>query len=224
MFKPAAHPAPLAPELPAATDELGLEKALPDHRARLMAAMGTTLVAKPYGEITIADVVAEARVSKRTFYEQFASKDACLLALCELLADRTLSVMAEGYVQQTDWEAQLAWVVHAYLGHIQVQPALIRTLCIELLNLSAPGLAVRRAILKRFVAFLIRQVELAREQEPGRQPLSPAIAMAVVGGVNELILDAIEQGRADRLTELAPEVIAFVKAVLGRLDTAPAQA
>ena len=34
--------------------------ATPDHRSRLMTAMGTTLVRKPYAEITIADVVAEA--------------------------------------------------------------------------------------------------------------------------------------------------------------------
>ncbi len=192
--------------------------ATPDHRSRLMTAMGTTLVRKPYAEITIADVVAEARVSKRTFYEQFASKDECLLALCELLSERTLAVMSEGFDPDKDWLSQLNWVIEAYLGNIQKQPALIRTLCIELLNLGAPGLAVRRAILLRFVNFVIRQVELSRQHEPGRLPLSHNLAMAVVGGVNELILEAIEQGRGDRLLELAPEVTAFVKTVLDALE------
>ena len=70
-----------------------------DHRTRLITAMGTTLVVKPYADITIADVVAAARVSKRTFYEQFESKEACLLALCERLSERTLTVMSEGFNQ-----------------------------------------------------------------------------------------------------------------------------
>jgi AcrR family transcriptional regulator len=205
---------PISPSTPDEAQTLGLGADFNDHRIRLMNAMGETLIKAPYAEITIADVVAQARVSKRTFYEQFNGKDACLLALCERLAERTLAVMSEGQVQQADWEAQLSWVIHSYLEHIQVQPALIRTLCIELMSLGLPGLAVRRGILDRFVRFLLQQIEASRLHEPGRAPMSPAMAMAVVGGVNELILHAIEQGRADRLRELAPDVIGFIKAVL----------
>ena len=191
-----------------------------DHRTRLITAMGTTLVVKPYAEITIADVVAAARVSKRTFYEQFDSKETCLLALCERLSERTLAVMSEGFDPKLDWMSQLSWVITAYLGNIQKQPALIRTLCVELLNLGAPGLAARRAILERFVTFLVRQIELSRQHEPGRRPLTHGLAMAVVGGVNELILEAIEQGKGDRLLDLAPEVETFVRAVLDALTPA----
>jgi AcrR family transcriptional regulator len=185
-----------------------------DHRARLMAGMGTALLTLPYADITIADVVTQARVSKRSFYEQFPSKDACLLALCEQLTERTLAVMSEGFIKQATWQAQLTWVVQAYLSHIQVQPALIRTLCIELMALGAPGLAVRRSIQLRFVDFLLKQVESARQQESRHQAMTPVMALAVVGGINELILNAIEQGQTERLTALAPEVIAFIKAVM----------
>lgn len=219
MSKPSPMPTTSAPA--ANQDAVGLDAApVVDHRTRLMNAMGETLVTKPYAEITIADVVAQARVSKRTFYEQFNSKDACLLALCERLAERTLTVMSEGYVQQADWVAQLHWVIEAYLGHIQVQPALIRTLCIELMSLGPAGLSVRRGILDRFVHFLLQQVETSRQREPGQTPMTPVLAVAVVGGVNELILYAIEQGRADRLRELAPDVIAFIKSVLDGLAPA----
>jgi hypothetical protein len=41
--------------------------------------------------------------------------------------------------------------------------------------------------------------------------------MAVVGGITELILQAVEEGRADRLVELTPTITAFVQAVLESL-------
>lgn len=189
-----------------------------DPRARLIEALATTLTRKAYADTTIADVVAQAHVSKRTFYEQFAGKDDCLVALCETLSQRTLALIAEDFDPSADWVEQLARVTHAYLASLQAQPVLIRTLFIELLGIGPAGLTTRRQIQQRFAAFLQMQVEFSRLKEPGKRPLSPEMAMAVVGGINELILHAIEQDRAHRLTELAPTVIAFVQAVLMSLN------
>jgi hypothetical protein len=104
------------------------------------------------------------------------------------------------------------------LTSLQAQPALIRTLFIELLGIGPAGLATRRHIQQRFASFLQMQVELSRAKEPGKRALSPEMAMAVVGGINELILHAIEEDQVHQLTELAPTVIAFVQAVLMSLN------
>lgn len=189
-----------------------------DHRTRLLDALTLALIERPYAELTIADIVAGAHVSRRTFYEQFENKDACLLALCERLSETILGVIAAGYDPEADWVEQLSRVTDLYLQALQAQPALVRTLYIELMQLGAPGLAMRRRIGQRFAMFLIMQVELSRLREPGKRPLSPALATAVVGGVNELILQAIEEGRADRLSELAPTVSEFMQAVLTSLE------
>ncbi|NBD20437.1 TetR family transcriptional regulator [Aquabacterium fontiphilum] len=189
-----------------------------DHRTRLLDALTLALIERPYAELTIADIVAGAHVSRRTFYEQFENKDACLLALCERLSETILGLIAAGYDPEADWVAQLSRVTDLYLQALQAQPALVRTLYIELMQLGAPGLAMRRRIGQRFAMFLIMQVELSRLREPGKRPLSPALATAVVGGVNELILQAIEEGRADRLSELAPTVSEFMQAVLTSLE------
>jgi len=189
-----------------------------DHRTRLLDALTLALIERPYAELTIADIVAGAHVSRRTFYEQFENKDACLLALCERLSETILGLIAAGYDPEADWVEQLSRVTDLYLQALQAQPALVRTLYIELMQLGAPGLAMRRRIGQRFAMFLIMQVELSRLREPGKRPLSPALATAVVGGVNELILQAIEEGRTDRLSELAPTVSEFMQAVLTSLE------
>ncbi|MDI1257695.1 TetR/AcrR family transcriptional regulator [Aquabacterium sp.] len=192
-----------------------------DHRARLIDALATTLTRQSYADTTIADLVAQAHVSKRTFYEQFSSKDECLVALCETLSQRTLGIIALGFDPQADWVEQLSHVTHAYLASLQAEPVLIRTLFIELLGIGPAGLSTRRQIQQRFADFLQMQVELSRAKEPGKRALSPEMAMAVVGGINELILHAIEQDQAHQLTKLAPTVIAFVQAVLMSLNPEP---
>ena len=46
------------------------------------------------------------------------------------------------------------------------------------------------------------------------RPLSPDMAIALVGGINELLLLKIEAGRAHKLTEIEPTVIDLIRAVL----------
>lgn len=187
------------------------------HRQRLLEALATTLADKAYAEITVADVVARAHVSKRTFYEQFDSKEACLLALCEAMSQQTLAQIAASYDHEADWVQQLEQVTRNYLGSLQAQPALLRTLFIELYALGPAGLRARRDVQRSFADFLRLQVDIARLREPYKRPLDATLAMAVVGGISELILHAVEEGRADRLVELTPTVTAFVQAVLESL-------
>src|SRR3990167_1507133 len=52
-----------------------------EHRSRLLQAMAGVSASKGVAAATIADIVREAGVSKRTFYEHFDRKDACFLAL-----------------------------------------------------------------------------------------------------------------------------------------------
>src|SRR4051812_4425661 len=54
-----------------------------DQRARLLDAITRVVVRKGYARATVADVVEVAGVSRRTFYEQFADKEACFLAAYE---------------------------------------------------------------------------------------------------------------------------------------------
>lgn len=190
-----------------------------DHRSRLLEGLAQVLADHGYHDITIAEVVAAARVSKRTFYEQFSSKEDCLLALCEAVSADTLQFIASNFNPNLEWEAQLDKVVRAYLARLQSRPALIRALFIELLAIGARGLKVRREIGRRFADFLCMQVEIVKLQRPAKHSLDPAVAMAVVGGINDLILQAIEENEADKLVDrVARPATEFVQAVLVYLE------
>lgn len=184
------------------------------HRSRLMDGMAAAVAEKGYADTTVADIVRHARVSKRTFYEQFAGKEECLLALYVATSERIIEVIVEAVRGGADLDTQAALATAAYLEHMQSQPALTRTLFTEILAAGPAGLRVRREINQRLAELFVAVVEADRFRHPARRSLSPELATAAVGGINELILQAVLADRTDRLTELAGPADALLRAVL----------
>ncbi|HEX8271691.1 MAG TPA: helix-turn-helix domain-containing protein [Longimicrobiaceae bacterium] len=197
------------------TDESGAEGgAAGGHRARLMDGMAAAVAERGYADTTIADIVRHARVSKRTFYEQFAGKEECLLALYAAASGRVMDAIAEAVRGGADLDAQVALATEAYLGRMQSQPVLTRTLILEILAAGPAGLRVRRDVNRRYAELFVAVVEADRRAHPGRRSLSPELAAAAVGGINELVLQAVLEDRADRLAELAGPAGDLLRAVV----------
>jgi AcrR family transcriptional regulator len=184
------------------------------HRGRLLLGMAAALVEKGYTAVTIADVARHARVSKRTFYEHFADKQQCFLAVYADASDRLLRLVDEAAPPELDWQEKVGVAVRAYLSALQAEPALTRTMLLEIQSAGQEALRLRRRGQQRFAALLTEWVAGGVREHPARRPISPAMATAVIGGINELVLEAVEQGRADQLTDLDAVVIQFVRAVL----------
>lgn len=171
--------------------------------------MAAAVAERGYADTTIADIVRHARVSRRTFYEQFASKEACLLALYVAASERIIRAIAAAVETSGDRETQITRATEAYLARMQAHPRLTRTLILEILAAGPAGLQVRREINERY-AGLFRGVV---EADGGR--LSPELAAAAVGGINELILQAVLDDRIDRLAaDVAAPAAQLLHAVL----------
>ncbi|MEK8050833.1 helix-turn-helix domain-containing protein [Ideonella sp. DXS22W] len=177
----------------------------PDHRHRLLEAMARSVAAKGYAAVTIADLAAEARVSKRSFYEHFSDKAECFAALYEAASLNSLRVLREALDVQRDWHAQVEQALAAYLGHLAGNPALLATLFIDIMALGPGGLAARRRSTQRFADFIVAVAgpALGREQ-----------AVAIVGGIHEWVLEAVEAGQIERLPALAGPGARLVRAVI----------
>jgi AcrR family transcriptional regulator len=176
------------------------------HRSRLLEGMAVAVARKGYGDTTIADIVREASVSRRTFYEHFATKAECLIALYEAASHNALQVLRDAIDPRHDWEEQVERALRAYLDGMASNPVLLRTLFVEILHLGPEGLAARRRVNQEIADYMLEVV--------GRDRVTPELAMAVVGGIHELVLQAIEQGRVERLAELTPAASRLVRAVV----------
>ena len=185
---------------------------LSGHRGRLLEGMAHAVAAKGYAATTIADIVREASVSRRTFYEHFEGKAECLVALYEAASHNALKVLRAALDPAQPWDAQVEQALAAYFGALASNPVLMRTLYVEILGLGPAGLASRRRVNDEIAGFVLEVVNGGRSR---RQPLSPQMAMAVVGGINELVLDCIERDRVRQLEDLVGPAAQLVRAVTG---------
>ncbi len=183
------------------------------HRRRLLEGMGRVVAEKGYGEVTIADIVAAAGVSRRTFYEHFKTKAQCLTALYSAASTNALEVLRNAIDPSHDWETQVERAISAYFDCLAQNPVLLRTLFIEILGLGVEGLAARRRVNQQLADFMLDVINVPARARRNKPPLQADIAMAVVGGINELVLEAIERNRTDRLQELVSPSLQLVRAV-----------
>jgi AcrR family transcriptional regulator len=180
----------------------------PEHYARLLEGMARAVATKGYADTTIADIVREAAVSRRTFYEHFTTKSECLIALYEAASKLALRAVSEAFDPAQPWHAQVERAITAYFDYLAQDPALLRTLFVEILGLGMPGLAARRRVNGEIAGF----IQAAINSGPAAH-LTSEMAMTVVGGINELVLQAIEQDRVGELGQLVPPATRLVRAV-----------
>jgi AcrR family transcriptional regulator len=184
-----------------------------EHLHRLLEGMARAVAAKGYADTTIADIVREASVSRRTFYQHFATKAECLIALYEAASRNALKVLRESIDSRDDWQTQVQRALTAYLGCMVGNPVLVRTLFIEILGLGPEGLAARRRVNDQIADFMLSTVN-GEGSHHRTTPLSAGMAMAVVGGINELILRYIEQDRVAQLLDLVEPSSQLLRAVI----------
>jgi AcrR family transcriptional regulator len=187
-------------------------------RERLIRGINAAVAEKGYGPTTISDVVRHARVSKRTFYEHFDDKHACFLAAYDTASAHVLGAMDAAAAVDAPWEERVELVVTAYLAAMAARPELTQTFLIEILGAGPPGLARRREAIERFADQFVVLGEDFRREQPRLREITPALATMVVGGINELVLGAVEHGRAGALGDLRAPAVSLIHAVLTGLE------
>jgi AcrR family transcriptional regulator len=174
-----------------------------DHRGRILAGLAVALERFSLAELYTDDIAREASVSKRTFYEHFANKEACFLALYKENSARILEVLRAAVVQpELPVIERINRGAEAYLAVMQSQAPLMKRLYIDILKLGDEGMQAKRQVVQQFADLLTGVYEEEKQKLPGMPALNPELVLGVIAGLNELILFKIEDGEADRLIEL----------------------
>jgi AcrR family transcriptional regulator len=147
-------------------------------RARIVAATIDAIAELGYGGLTVSEVIARARISRRTFYEHFADREECFLAAMDLALARVAEPVLAGYRAHGAWRERIAAALSAALELFDEEPELARLLVVDALSAGPPTLERRAAVLDG----LVRAVDAGRATARGREP-GPLAAEAVVGAV-----------------------------------------
>lgn len=180
-------------------------------RDRLLRGMAAALRERDYQDVTIAEVVNHARTSKRTFYEQFASKQECFVELLRETNARMVRDVAAAVQRHAPWQVQARQAVEALIASMQSDPALCLSWLRAAPSLGEAGRALSRETMDSFVALMGRLADTPELQAAGVTPPSRQLAITLFGGLRELIAITLEEG-ADLagVADVATEVVMLV--------------
>jgi AcrR family transcriptional regulator len=214
---PAAVSAPPAGRLPSGRHGLTREAVVASQRGRLVDAMAQVVAEKGYAATTVADVVERAGVSRRTFYEQFADKEACFLATYDVGLAAVMGRIREAVEARpgAGWREQARSGVEAFLALLAAEGAFARALQVEILTAGPAALERRAGMLAMFSGVWRNRHERARAEEPELPARSDEVFTILTAGLEELIRDCIRRRGPAALPDLANPIVRAVIAVFG---------
>ena len=189
-----------------------------DQRRRVLSGLAASVAVRGFAATTIGDVAAAASISRSTFYEHFEDKRAAFVALYEAGADLVLGVIEEADAQARAAGAGLRErvevVARAYFRTLADGGGVTRSLMTEISSLGEQARRARRRTLDRYVELFASLAEDVVADAPELHEPSRTLLLAAVGGMNELLLRAVDDGTLDDLDALVAATVELVTAIM----------
>ena len=208
--------------LPRGPHRLSREQVENHQRGRIIAAMIAAAGTKGYASTTIGDITRRARVSRDTFYEQFANKEQCLLAAYDATTRELLEEMVAAGTSQPSYVEGIRDGVRAYLRFWSERAAAARVWSLEILAAGEEALVHRERTLESFTRLFQAIAERAAAEQPGLPTVPDVVARAMVVAAVELTTQYIREDRVSSLPELESDVLYLWLMVLAGHEVAAA--
>lgn len=182
------EPQPVLRVLPRGPHGLSRDQIVASQRARLLEAAIDAVAARGYVGTAVADIIARAGVSRRTFYELYEDRDACVAEAYE--------VATEGLVTRVQAADD---PLRAYLKALAEEPAFARFFLFEAAAAGPDVVAAREQAHETLAAALVPP--RGRRRATG---LGNAEGRAVLGAVNEVAATLVLHGRIGDLDGVLP--------------------
>jgi len=174
-------------------------------RARLLSAMVDAACELGYANVTVADVIRRARVSRKTFYGLFDDRDDCMVAAFEMALAEGRAIALDAYAKESNWCDRVRAALAALLALMDQKPEFAELLLIEVFAAGEPVMERRAEVL----AELARIVDRARAIEASRQP-SEVTAEGIVGGVLAVLHKRVREASDKPLASLLGPLMSII--------------
>lgn len=186
-------------------------------RERLQRAVIAAVAESGYADVTVADIVRRARVSRVAFYAHYRGKDDCFLEATgaggQLLQGWVLTA-ARSVPPDSPAEEVLRAGCRAFLAFLAQEPAFARAFYIDMPAAGAAAIDRFQAAMERFADINQKWHERALEQHPD-WPVVPADTyLALAGAMAELVRSRVRANRTKELPDLEDTLVALHLAVL----------
>ncbi|MBV9309194.1 MAG: TetR/AcrR family transcriptional regulator [Solirubrobacterales bacterium] len=192
------------------------EVRLPLQRQRLLRAAASEFAEHGYAGSSSESISRRAGMSKATFYEHFANKEECILALFDRAGEVVASGMAEAArgVGRPDARERMRAATRAFLTVLAEHPEFAQTLLVEIIGAGPKAAGRRDQIIQAFADRLDAENAAAAKRGLIERFASPHDAFAVVGAITELVSRHVRLDVPKDPLELAPVIDRLIDGVL----------
>lgn len=185
-------------------------------RVRLVDAAERCFEHERYANVGIVDIVREARMSTRTFYQFFESKEDLVVCLAEARADIFLEEMDRLATESDNIVEAVDHLLRFFLERIPI-------VVVEL-NLQAGSVSerihgvlrhYREQIAMRMLGMIYRAAEADGVLDPDDIP-EPWAVILVLGGIESLILRQHSEGRREEISAMHPHIMRALRFLFPR--------
>jgi AcrR family transcriptional regulator/DNA-binding MarR family transcriptional regulator len=185
-------------------------------RSRVLGALGEVVADHGVGAATVAQIVARAGVSRRTFYELFADREECFLAAFDDAVAVAARRVAPAFQAEGRWRERVRAGLLALLAFLDEEPALGELCVVHALG-AGPDALEHRA---RVVRALVAAVEEGRSEARQGHDVAPLAAEGAVGAVLAVLHTRLSRQTGEPLSALAGPLMSMI--VLPYLGSAAA--
>jgi AcrR family transcriptional regulator len=175
-------------------------------RSRLLSAAVRAVDELGYSDTSVADITTRARVSRRTFYEQFEDREACLAAALEDALGVVVSDLAGAGLEGLAWRERVRTGLWRILVFLDREPVLARVLVVQALRGGPRVLDRREAILAQLAVV----VDGGRSEGARGGECTALTAEGLVGAAFGIVYARLLKGQREPLTGLLGELMAMI--------------
>ena len=159
-----------------------------------------------YARTTVAQITSRARVSRRTFYELFEDRDACLAALLEDVVGILEDELAQAGLDGLPWRERVRAGLEVILSFFDREPALARVCVVQGLRGGQGVLERREAVLERIAGVL----DEGRLSTSRASDCSPLTAEGLVGAASSIVHARLLRRDREPLVALTGELMGLI--------------
>jgi AcrR family transcriptional regulator len=205
------------PGLPRGRSRLPARAVRASQHERLCRAVIAAIAEAGYADVTVADIVRRAKVSRVAFYAHFRGKEDCFLAATreggQLMADRVVAA-TRALPPDTADEEVLRAGIRAFLRFLADEPAFARVFYIDMPTAGPRAVGRFEAAERRFAEMTATWHRRARRRHPEWPAVPDDAYMAIEGATAQLVRTAVRNGETHALPKLEDTIMSLHLAVI----------
>jgi AcrR family transcriptional regulator len=186
-------------------------------KQRLFDAAATVFSRVGYADASAEAISREAGMSKATFYEHFANKEECLVALFEHVSETVLETLVEAARGAgRDYQDRHRAGLRAFLEIAEASPSMAQAILVETVGAGPRVADLRDRALNTIAQVMYAETVRGAERTGGPAFASADEAFAIVGATFELVSRQLRTGQPAHLLDLEPLVQRLIVGLLSQ--------